>query len=1662
MRDTTTTEQARAVFLAAIVVISMVGVGFAGTAAAEATDLTLDDADVQSGVDVSGNVTDDDDGGENITVFIDEDDSGTLKTGESNVTLTPTNGTQIFNGLSTEGLEEGKYTVNATQDGVSVTKTLTVDNTTPSYNDASPTGDVADNSGNFSVNITDKSVGVNASSISVSVNDSEGTLLNNAGTGSENVDYDNEETQADELVVSGLTYAEGPVSVNVSAADNADNVEESSFEFTVDSQPSLESISVDETPINTSNNDDQTRNVTVVFSEDMASVDTVEFSNFPGVSTSSSDITVSGDLNGDTWVGSFSAEADTNADENMTISVDATDDETNGYTVNDSSEFIVDTQPPSVTANTSDTISGDTYNVSQEFEFQNVGGDTEVTYEYDAGSGWEEVGTVAGTDMQTFNTSNVSDGNIDLRATAVDDAGNEDSDTGSTVVDNNAPTVSTNLSENEVLTSTVDLSTRFTAENVDGNEVTYFVDEGADGNFSSVSASFDTGTIADGSAVLKANASDDAGTEDSASETVVVDNTAPDNLTIDSPSDQVFQNVGNFDLNYSYTEVNPDEEQIVFSADGEEDVVFNFTGVGGNEDIERNRTLDLTSPDDGNITNATYDVSVEVTDLTGEQSDSTTETDLVTVDDIEPGDINIVEPSEEQIVESDDVLTVAYNYVEDNTESVTVTLDGPEERTYDIDDSQYQNDGIRKTVNLDLDEEGDLQDGSYDVTVNVTDAAGNHNESTTDEPYVVVNDDAPTVSTDSLDPSEDVAPDASVDVDYTVTDSVNTSEVRVWVFETNDDGEFYNATSEEFLTDYGIYSYDVDQAPSSYTEAVNLSVAPDEATEDFSVTDNDNYEVVVMAVDETGKTGVDLTNSATLDVNENAPNVTDVQADAGTDTVTVEFSEALGNDEVDETDFAYQDVSNSSATEVTGADLSDDGMSVELTLDSAVEADELGNDTVSVTQNSLYDTHPHDERYVSSGEDYALDDDEVSVPDVDVEGPVVIENEEDYFVTVYGDENLDFEVEAVGSNGTTVTQNGSVAAADGSSTADLNLSELEDGDVNMTVTVTDEADNTVSTDTLKQPKDTDAPGIESAAADEGYNLIEVTFDKSVQNPTADDFDFSFTAEAKEVVTDEDEDNTYWVVLDSDVPRGAFADNATVSAPGVQDDLGNAFDGEAVEFSDNNEPSILSANTENGSDTVEVKFLENVYGANGSAVTAENLTYEGDNEIVEVEHTAGDNVATVHLNESVSGDDIGTDAIAASETPFVDVADKEGFGSAPLSHELSISEYEATAENGTVTVSFDASNDLNATEIAVERNNPMVSLEGDSYEDTVATTLTLDDFEEENGTYTASFDAPRDGEYLLRMVSVEDVAGNTDQYVDNDDVTVDDETVSPDEAIINNVGGDDESAKTTDIRVTFTEPVDASAVTPDDVSIDGVADEDILTVTDAGAQGAIHVYVDGDVNTGDAPDVTVDGDSYTSLASASETGAESGSATVLTDRLHLTEGTNFVSVPAAAGSLSLSEVDTSDVNAIWAYDAAAEEWQSYDPEASENDLDALEGGVGYVVVMDDGTSATWDVNVHNVPGEAENVENSVPNSNDLTEGWNLIGHYQEHDQTVQNGLSSMSLENNEPYRLYAQADGSATMEYQSFQAGDFSTMERGEAYWVFVQDDETYTEAPIQA
>jgi len=341
----------------------------------------------------------------------------------------------------------------------------------------------------------------------------------------------------------------------------------------------------------------------------------------------------------------------------------------------------------------------------------------------------------------------------------------------------------------------------------------------------------------------------------------------------------------------------------------------------------------------------------------------------------------------------------------------------------------------------------------------------------------------------------------------------------------------------------------------------------------------------------------------------------------------------------------------------------------------------------------------------------------------------------------------------------------------------------------------------------------------------------------------------------------------------------------------------------------------------------------------------------------------------------------------------------------------------SVEGDTVDIGIESSEELDELNVTLETTD-------DFYEQTERS-YTIEHFEEHETAdgyiYSLTAEDLRDGEYEVTVdqaVTVDGVTKATDLDDNNDDATVDAEDPSAETAYV--IGSDGGG---TLVRVEFSEDItleDASTTTFRGAS-------DALARVDDNGDGTLNVFLNGEVQTADAPLLNVsDVTETTDDGSTSDTSTE-----VATISLDLTaDGLNVISLPAEAGSVNIeeTELNTPAVDGVFAYDAAGNDFdESFAPDAQENSLTELEGGEAYVVTVEQ--DITVEFNVQNVPSE----ELQAPQSQQITEGYNLIGHYQESRQSVGQALT------------YLETDYDVERGYSGVQV---DTLEPGEGYWLF--------------
>lgn len=364
-------------------------------------------------------------------------------------------------------------------------------------------------------------------------------------------------------------------------------------------------------------------------------------------------------------------------------------------------------------------------------------------------------------------------------------------------------------------------------------------------------------------------------------------------------------------------------------------------------------------------------------------------------------------------------------------------------------------------------------------------------------------------------------------------------------------------------------------------------------------------------------------------------------------------------------------------------------------------------------------------------------------------------------------------------------------------------------------------------------------------------------------------------------------------------------------------------------------------------------------------------------------------------------------------------------------------------------------DFGSLTVDISRNDDFVGVEGYAAAANPGTlTLESGDFTQKTDSvgdvyYVADVNLESaDGQYTVEVADATDSVGRTVSTTPSETATVDASAPEVVDAYI--IGAD---ADSTSVALVFSEPL-SSAPTESGVEFKGEAATSVSD-TSGGVSLPSNVYIaefSGHLSTGDAANLTIAEGSY-----SEEFGGTSNMAgdetTLHTMKLFMQDGINTFSIPAANGEVDASELVSAaadsgaEVEVIWQYNASASTWESYDPDAASNDFTSLEAGTGYIVVMNG--SAVLDVNVNNVPAGGANA---APVSRELSQGWNLVAHYQEGAQPTSVVFDS------QVSSVLGQASGGSSVTYQPV-----NTLVPGEAYWVFAEEDGIpYSEAEYAA
>jgi PGF-pre-PGF domain-containing protein/PGF-CTERM protein len=284
-------------------------------------------------------ISDDGSGVDESTISVDVTDSdGTVLSGAGtgDSAISYSSGTLTIDGQTyAEG--DVTVTVNADDDaGNSATQfqsTFTVDTEGPTIDNPTPADGtaVSDTGQTYTVDISDATSGVDESTISVDVTDSNGNVLTGASTGETDVSY-----SSGTLTIDSQTYAEGDVTVTVSADDNTGNsATQFDSSFTVDTTvPSVTGVTVTDAEDNIVNDSDDVE-ISATVTDSGSGVDTVTADASDLGAGTDVELTNGGDTYSTTIVAS-----DTTINSEGTATISITADDTAGNEKNTESETI--------------------------------------------------------------------------------------------------------------------------------------------------------------------------------------------------------------------------------------------------------------------------------------------------------------------------------------------------------------------------------------------------------------------------------------------------------------------------------------------------------------------------------------------------------------------------------------------------------------------------------------------------------------------------------------------------------------------------------------------------------------------------------------------------------------------------------------------------------------------------------------------------------------------------------------------------------------------------------------------------------------------------------------------------------------------------------------------------------------------------------------------------------------------------------------------------------------------------------------------------------------------------------------------------------------------------------------------------------------------------
>ncbi|WP_414837610.1 PQQ-binding-like beta-propeller repeat protein [Candidatus Nanosalina sp. VS9-1] len=198
-----------------------------------------------------------------------------------------------------------------------------------------------------------------------------------------------------------------------------------------------------------------------------------------------------------------------------------------------------------------------------------------------------------------------------LWLTYTDDVENSGTDSVSIEVDNVDPSIQGSLPD--YISGSIDLASEIQIGE-DAVSSSYEFNDGSEWTEVDNPSSWDSTQASEGSVDFRVNATDDAGNFRSKNYASEIDNTAPSDLSVESPAQDIFTQPGNLGIEYSYVEKNQNQTTIKLVEDGT--VVLDKTVSETSENPDRSVDLETSGLESGN-----YSIEISALDKAGLQTD---------------------------------------------------------------------------------------------------------------------------------------------------------------------------------------------------------------------------------------------------------------------------------------------------------------------------------------------------------------------------------------------------------------------------------------------------------------------------------------------------------------------------------------------------------------------------------------------------------------------------------------------------------------------------------------------------------------------------------------------------------------------------------------------------------------------------------------------------------------------------------------------------------------------------------------------------------------------------------------------------------------------------------------------------------------------------------